>query len=154
VLLVVSLLCFSKNYRDMPKNYKIALKIDERNQIANDAEEDGDINKAIRFYEQNIKEEYADKLAFERLMIIYRKQKEYKEELRVIKRGIEVFQKNMRERVKHSLARRVSDKKLEQLSSAILKITGQKKEELHFPDPIDKWLKRKEIVEKKLKSKK
>ena len=154
MLLVVSLLCFSKNYRDMPKNYKIALKIDERNQIANDAEEDGDINKAIRFYEQNIKEEYADKLAFERLMIIYRKQKEYKEELRVIKRGIEVFQKNMRERVKHSLARRVSDKKLEQLSSAILKITGQKKEELHFPDPIDKWLKRKEIVEKKLKSKK
>jgi len=138
----------------MARNYKIALKIDERNKIASDAEKDGDINKAVRFYEQNIKEDYADNLAFERLMIIYRKQKEYKEELRVIKRGIEVFQKNMTERVKHSLARRVSDKKLQQLSSAILKVTGQKKEELHFPDPIDKWLKRKEIVEKKLKNKK
>lgn len=138
----------------MARNYKIALKIDERNKIASDAEEDGDINKAVRFYEQNIKEAYADKLAFERLMIIYRKQKEYKEELRVIKRGIEVFQENMKERMKHSLAGRVGDKKLEQLSSAILKVTGQKKEELHFPDPIDKWLKRKEIVEKKLKNKK
>jgi hypothetical protein len=138
----------------MARNYKIALKIDERNQIAKDAEEDDDVNKAVRFYEQNIKEDYADKFAFERLMIIYRKQKEYKEELRVIKRGIEVFQKNMKERVKHSLARHVSDKKLEQLSSAILKITGQKKEEVRFPDPVDKWLKRKEIVEKKLKAKK
>jgi len=138
----------------MGRNYKVALKIEERNKVAREAEEDGDVNKATRFYEQNIKEDYADKFAFERLMIIYRKEKEYKNELRVIKRGIEVFQQNFKERVKHSLARRVTDKKLEQLSNAIIKISGQKKEELHFPDPIDKWLKRKEIVEKKLKSKK
>jgi len=135
----------------MGRNYKVALKIEERNKVAREAEEDGDVNKATRFYEQNIKEDYADKFAFERLMIIYRKEKEYKNELRVIKRGIEVFQQNFKERVKHSLARRVTDKKLEQLSNAIIKISGQKKEELHFPDPIDKWLKRKEIVEKKLK---
>ena len=137
----------------MGRNYKVALKIEERNKVAREAEEDGDVNKATRFYEQNIKEDYADKFAFERLMIIYRKEKEYKNELRVIKRGIEVFQQNFKERVKHSLARRVTDKKLEQLSNAIIKISGQKKEELHFPDPIDKWLKRKEIVEKKIKNK-
>jgi hypothetical protein len=136
----------------MAKNYKAALKVEERNKIAKEAEQAGDINKAVRFYEQNIGESYADKFAFERLMIIYRKEKEYKDELRVIKRGIEVFQQSFKERIKHSLARRVSDKKLEQLSNAIIKISGQKKEELHFPDPIDKWLKRKEIVEKKLKS--
>jgi len=136
----------------MAKNYKVALKIEERNKVAREAEENGDVNKAARFYEQNIKEDYADKFAFERLMIIYRQEKEYKNELRVIKRGIEVFQQNFKDRVKHSLARRVTDKKLEQLSNAIIKISGQKKEELHFPDPIDKWLKRKEIVEKKLKS--
>jgi len=135
----------------MGRNYKVALKIEERNKVAREAEEDGDVNKATRFYEQNIKEDYADKFAFERLMIIYRKEKEYKNELRVIKRGIEVFQQNFKDRVKHSLARRVTDKKLEQLSNAIIKISGQKKEEFHFPDPIDKWLKRKEIVEKKLK---
>ena len=146
----------------MAKNYQLALKVGERNKAAVEAEEDGvglfihrrggDPNKAVRFYEQNIREDYADKFAFERLMIIYRKQKEYKNELRVIKRGIEVFQKKFKERVKHSLARRVSDKKLEQLSNAIIKISGQKKEELHFPDPVDKWLKRKEIVEKKLRN--
>jgi len=136
----------------MAKNYQLALKIEERNKIAKEAEEDGDINKAARFYEQNIKEDYADKFAFERLMIIYRKEKEYKNELRVIKRGIEVFQQMFKDRVKHTLARRVSDRKLEQLSNAIIKVSGQKKEALHFPDPIDKWLKRKEIVEKQLKN--
>jgi hypothetical protein len=135
----------------MAKDYKIALRIEERNKTAMQAEREEDVNKAIRFYEQNIREDHADKFAFERLMVIYRKDKEYKNELRVIKRGIEVFQKKFKERVKHSLARRVSDKKLEQLSNAIIKISGQKKEELHFPDPVDKWLKRKEIVEKKLK---
>jgi len=136
----------------MAKNYKVALKVDERNDTAKEAEEAGDVNKAVRFYEQNIREDYADKFAFERLMIIYRQQKEYKDELRVIKRGIEVFQQSFKDRVKHSLAKRVSDRKLEQLSNAIIKISGQKKEELHFPDPIDKWIKRKGIVEKKLKS--
>ena len=134
----------------MAKNYQLALKVEERNKAAREAEEDGDFNKAVRFYEQNIREDYADKVAFERLMIIYRKDKEYKNELRVIRRGIEVFQKKFKERVKHSLAPRVSDKKLEQLSNAIIKISGQKKEQLPFPDPIDKWVKRKEIVEKKL----
>jgi len=134
----------------MAKDYKIALKIEERNKTAMQAEREEDVNKAIRFYEQNIREDHADKFAFERLMIIYRKHKEYQNELRVIKRGIEVFQKKFKERVKHSLGRRVSDKKIEQLSNAIIKISGQKKEALHFPDPVDKWLKRKEIVEKKL----
>jgi hypothetical protein len=136
----------------MAKDYKIALRIEERNKTAMQAEREEDVNKAIRFYEQNIREDHADKFAFERLMVIYRKDKEYKNELRVIKRGIEVFQKKFKERVKHSLARRVSDKKLEQLSNAIIKISGQKKEELHFPDPVDKWLKRKEVVEKKLRN--
>jgi len=138
----------------MRKNYQLVLKVDERNKTARQEEKEGDINKAVRFYEQNISEDYADRFAFERLMIIYRKQKEYKNELRVIKRGIEVFQQTFKERVKHSLAKRVSDRKLEQLSNAIMKASGQKKEQLPFPDPVDKWLKRKEIVEKKLKSKK
>ena len=134
----------------MAKNFKSALKIEEKNRNARQAEQEGDLNKAVKLYEQNIKENYADEFAFERLMIIYRKEKEYKNELRVIERGIEVFQNHMEEHLKHSLARHVDDKKLEQLSNAIIKKSGLKNETLHFPDPIDKWLKRKEIVEKKL----
>jgi tetratricopeptide (TPR) repeat protein len=134
----------------MAQNYRLALKIEDRNNAARVAEQDADLGKAIKLYEQNIKEDYADEFAFERLMIIYRKQKEYKNELRVITRGIELFRQNIEKHLKHSLARHVDGKKLEQLSKAILRKSGVKTEELHFPDPIDKWIKRKETVEKKL----
>ncbi len=127
----------------------MALKIEERNDAARKAEQDGNLEKAIKLYEQNIKEDYADEFAFERLMIIYRQQKEYRNELRVINRGIEVFQQYMQEHLKHSLSRHVDGKKLEQLSNAIMKKSGLKKEALHFPDPVDKWIKRREIAEKK-----
>lgn len=133
----------------MARNYRLAIKIEERNNEARDAEQEGKLDKAIKLYEQNIKEDYADEFAFERLMIIYRKQKEYKHELRVINRGIELFQRNLREHLKQTLSRHIDGKKLEQLSNAILKKTGSKKQELHFPDPIDKWMKRREIVEEK-----
>ena len=134
----------------MARNYRLALKIEQRNKDAQGAEQDNHIDKAIQLYEQNIKEDYADEFAFERLMILYRKEKEYKEELRVIRRGIEVFRQSMKEHLKHSLSRHVDSKKLEQLSNAILKKTGSKKPEVHFPDPVDKWIKREEIVKQKL----
>ena len=57
----------------------------------------------------------------------------------------------MKEHWKQSLPRHVDEKKLERLSLAIMKGTGAKNKNTHFPDPIDKWIKRKEIVEKKIK---
>jgi hypothetical protein len=134
----------------MAKNYRLALKVEEKNNEAMVAEEEGNMVKAVKLYEQNIKEDYADEFAFERLMIIYRKQKEYADELRVINRGIALFQQNMKDHLKNSLSRHIDGKKLEQLSNAIMKKTGANSTDLHFPDPIDKWIKRKEIVEKKL----
>jgi tetratricopeptide (TPR) repeat protein len=135
----------------MAKNYRLALKVEERNDAARLAEQEDHVDRAIRLYEQNIKEDYADEFAFERLMIVYRKQRNYKDELRVIKRGIELFEQSMKEHLKRSLSRHMDGKKLERLSNAIMKKSGLKKAEFHFPDPIDKWIKRKEIVEKKLK---
>jgi tetratricopeptide (TPR) repeat protein len=136
----------------MAKNYKLALEVEERNNEARLAEQDDDLNKAVKLYEQNIKEDYADEFAFERLMIIYRKLKEYEDELRVINRAIKLFQKSMEDHLKHSLARHIDGKKLERISNAIMKKSGLKKEEVHFPDPIDKWIKRKEIAEQKLEN--
>ena len=135
----------------MARNYRLVTKIQERNRVSRQAEKDDDLEKAIKIYEQNIKEDYADEFAFERLMIIYRKQRDYANELRVINRGIDVFQQNLEEHLKHSLSRHADSKKLEQLSQAIIKKSGLKKQETHFPDPIDKWIKRKEIVQDKLK---
>lgn len=134
----------------MAKNYRLALAVEERNNEARLAEQDNDLNKAIKLYEQSIREDYADEFAFERLMIIYRKQKEYGDELRVINRAIKVFQQSMEDHLKHSLARHIDGKKLEKISNAIITRSGLKKEEVHFPDPVDKWIKRKEIVEQKM----
>ena len=113
--------------------------------------EKNDSSKAIRLYEQNIKEDYADEFAFDRLMIIYRRQKDYADELRVINRGIEVFQNTLERHLEHSLHRRGNLEKVAQISKAIMRKSGVKKEDLSFPDPIDKWMKRKKIVTEKLR---
>ena len=134
----------------MARNYKLALRVELRNNEARQAEQAGHVQKAVKLYEQNIKEDYADEYAFERLMIIYRKQKEYKDELRVINRGIDLFEHNLKEHLKQTLSRHIDGKKLETLSNAILKKTGSKTQQPHFPDPIDKWMKRREIVKQKL----
>jgi tetratricopeptide (TPR) repeat protein len=134
----------------MGKNYRLAMKVEERNEEARWAEQAGNVNRAIKLYEQNIKENYADEFAFDRLMIIYRKQKEYRDELRVINRGIELFQESLKAHLKNSLSH-VDGKKVERLSNAIMKQTRLNKN-IHFPDPIDKWIKRKEIVKKKLEN--
>jgi hypothetical protein len=134
----------------MAKNYKLGITIKERNAEAQQAEKNNNLTRAIRLYEQNIKEDYADEVAFNRLMVIYRKQKDYIDELRVINRGIDVFRSTMEKHLERSLHRRGNLEKVAQLSKAIMKKSGVKTEDLSYPDPIDKWLKRKKIVSEKL----
>ena len=55
------------------------------------SEKGGQIEAAIRFYELNILEECVATHAYERLMILYGKEKRYKDELRVIDKAILVF---------------------------------------------------------------
>lgn len=57
-------------------------------------EEAGDISKAIETYEENIKgDAYPALHSFQRLMVLYRRQKEYDKEIEVIKHTIEIFRK-------------------------------------------------------------
>jgi len=135
----------------MARNYRQAMKIDERNEAARQAEKNHDVRKATQLYEQNIRQDYADKFAFDRLMIIYRKQKKYKEELKVINRGLEVFQTQMENRLAHSLKQRIKPEALRQLSKAIINRAGLKDEDLLPADPVGRWMKRKLVVNQKLK---
>lgn len=56
-------------------------------------EKTGDIEGAIRVYEENIAGDkpYPAYHSFNRLMILYRKQKNYKDEMRVIEKAIKTF---------------------------------------------------------------
>jgi len=75
----------------MANDPELLARIRQRNSDGRAAEENGDLEGAAKLYEENIKSDHADPYAYERLMIIYRKLKKYKDELRVIDRGIKIF---------------------------------------------------------------
>ena len=116
---------------------------------ARNAESD-DIEQAATLYEQARKADPANEYPYERLMIIYRKLKKYKEELRVIDEGIKFFEAFYRNKSQQLFGK---DKKIMELSKALMKRVGlqdKRGKNLYYPEPIQKWRKRKETVEKKL----
>lgn len=83
------------------ENNRIA-RIEKDKQLANCAElnnkgvayeKSGNIDAAIRAYEQNIASDspYPATYSFDRLMVLYRKKKDYKNEIRVIEKAIKIF---------------------------------------------------------------
>ena len=73
------------------KKVKIFKDPVDRNLQGIEFEKEGYIDNAIEFYELNIKEGFDGSHPYDRLAIIYRKRKQYTEEVRVLQRGIEVF---------------------------------------------------------------
>lgn len=117
---------------------------------AEDAEENNELEKAAKIYEQAIKIEPHEEQPYNRLMIIYRKLRQYEDELKVIKKGIEKFEELYQKKSERLIGK---NQKLERLSNALAKSLGQKgkkTETLYYPEPIPKWIKRQKVVEKKL----
>lgn len=118
---------------------------------ANEAEDNGDLKKAITLYEQALKKEPANEYAYERLMILHRKLKQYKEELRVINEGLKFFKEFYENKSQELIG---GNKKIIQISNALMKSVGlknRKGQNLYYPEPIPRWEKRKQVVEKKIK---
>lgn len=82
--------CYNKRKEAEERLFRTAA----RNNAGIQLEKDGKTDEAIAVYEDNIKDGYPAYHSFQRLMIIYRKRKEYDNEIRVIQRGIEVFAPN------------------------------------------------------------
>ena len=104
-----------------------------------------------QLYEQVLKKYPIDEFPYNRLMIVYRKLKQYKDELRMINKGIKNFEEAFNKRIKHSVRKNSTVSKL---STALMKSTGlldKKGNAVYEPQPIARWKKRKLIVEKKLK---
>lgn len=59
-------------------------------------EKEGNITSAIEVYEENLKIGYPATHSYIRLMILYRKEKKYEDEIRVIKKAIELFSSDVR----------------------------------------------------------
>src|SRR4051795_962329 len=90
---------------------------------AKDAESKENFEEAIKLYQEAMKTEPSDELPYNRLMIIFRKQKNYKEELKVINEGISFFQEQHESKQKNLIT---SNKKIIQLSNTFMKSVGLK----------------------------
>jgi hypothetical protein len=137
----------------MQKDFKSEKETDERNISAKEAESKDDIKTAIRLYEENIRLGYPDPFAYDRLMILYRKLKDYKNEMRVINRAVKVFTEDYNRHRKSMISDAKSKKKVMELSSAIMKksgLTDRKGNETFVPEPVGRWIKRKELLQKKI----
>ncbi len=115
---------------------------------AKELEAQGELDKAAAAFEKAIKENPLNEYAYDRLMIIYRKNKEYKKEKAVIVAGVKAFRQFYK-----SMEKRHASKKVVSLSNALLKATGladKKGKPLYEKEPLERWNKRMQIVVKKL----
>jgi len=129
----------------MDNSYKDLIK------KAEEAEDNEQLDEAVRLYRETMKVEPSYELPYDRLMVIYRKQKNYKEELKVINEGIRFFSEQHENKQKEMIG---NNKKIAQLSNALMKSVGlkdKKGKSIYYPEPVPKWQKRKQVVEKKLK---
>ena len=104
-------------------------------------EQQQDWKKAIEIYEKILQKSPANDKALQRLMIIYRKQKEPAKEIKVIDSAIAAFEALTKSHSHHS-----GNRKIINLSRSILKSVGQMDIE-----PIATWKKRRNMAENLLK---
>ena len=113
---------------------------------ANEAEKE-DVSLAIKDYEEAIKKDPLAEKAYDRLMILYRKEKNYKKELQLINSGIKAFESFYKSRKSNS-------KKIAEISKKLNRsfgFTDKKGISVYDPEPIARWKKRKVTVEKRIK---
>ena len=109
----------------------------------------------IELYKQKVAAGVFDALPYNRLMIHYRREKDYTAELKVIKKAIETFKKfyaGMQSSVVKSKRSKIAE--LSQKISKSTGLTDKKGQHIYLPEPIPQWMKRQATVEKKLKKKK
>ena len=86
--------------------------------------------------------------AYDRLMIISRKEKDYKNELRIINNGIKAFENFYR-------SKKSGSKKIAEISNKLNRsfgFTDKKGNAIYEPEPIARWKKRRITVQNKLKN--
>jgi len=128
-------------------------EIDEKQTVlqqAADAEKNNDLELAEKLYKEQMKQKAFNASVYTRLMIIYRKQKKYKEELEIINKALSHF-KEYQNKKSLSKTNSAAIKKLSKSLNKSLGLTDKKGNFLYEPEPIPTWKKRKTTVEKKLK---
>lgn len=91
-------------------NFKIS-ETARLNNLGIELEKKGEIDTAISVYEENIVLGHTATHSFDRLMILYHKQKDYKSEKKVISKALDIFQKENERRKINAITQRPHLKK-------------------------------------------
>ena len=114
------------------------------------AGKENDPELAEQLYKQQLEKAF-NAPVYTKLMILYRKQKKYKEELALINKGLQHFKAYQTE---NRASKKISAP-VKRLSSGLNKSLGlidKKGNSIYEPEPIPTWKRRKTTVEKKLKT--
>jgi len=116
----------------------------DRNNKGIELEKKGDIENAIKLYEQNVADEFFGTHPYDRLAISYRKRKQFDDEIRILKRKISIFEKTNQERLHHFLEHCSKDypKELIEKSKSFKQIRDTKGRVIFNHYPIDDYQKR------------
>ena len=131
---------------DSPDNIETESSINDLTAKAAEAEKSNPA-LAIELYNRILKTDPLQTRAYDRLMILYRQEKNYKKELSTINSGIKTFEKFYKEQLGKP------SKKISEISQKLNKafhLVDKKGNSLYTPEPIGRWQKRKQTVEKKL----
>ena len=115
---------------------------------AEKAEANKDNPTAIELYNKAIKTDALNVYAWDRLMKIYRKLRDYKKELAIINKGIKAYEQFYKSGLKNK-SKKVSE--ISQKLNRSFGLTDKKGNNIYNPEPIARWKKRKINVEKKVK---
>ncbi|WP_153798477.1 hypothetical protein [Foetidibacter luteolus] len=113
---------------------------------AKTAETGQDNAKAIERYKRAIKMRPGSELPYKRLMILYRKERKYRQELAVLNKAISFFTKLY----SPVPARKKRRKSIERALAQSLGLLNKSGKLLYVPEPLAGWIKRKEIVTAKI----
>ena len=120
----------------------------DKNNKGIELEKKDDIENAIKLYEQNVADEFFGTHPYDRLAIIYRKRKQFDDEIRILKRKISIFEKINQERLHHFLEHCSKDypKELIEKAKSFKQIRDTKGRVIFNPYPIDDCQRRLEKV--------
>ncbi len=124
-----------------------APSIKELHQQAAEAEANGDAAAAIQLYKEIVQQDALHIDAYNSLMKLYRRAKDYKKELAIINKAIKSYEAYYKKHKPHH------SKSIDDISRKLNKafgLTDKKGEELYSPEPLGTWKKRKAVVEKRI----
>src|SRR6186997_1549030 len=106
-------------------------------QEAREAEANDDPDTAIQLYKILIRKNDLEPLYYDRLMILYRGQRDYQNELEVVNKGIKAFEVYFAGRAEKRFSKH--KQQVTKLSNALMKKIGLKeKNHEYLPEPLNK----------------